>query len=105
MVPKAAQRSGAALVRTADRTRGGPPGRFSHLVLTGFSKHASGDLVGVGVERPLGGVSLLEPAVESLERKLTLSALSAANDNKAQAVRLLGTSERTLWYKLKRYGL
>ena len=47
----------------------------------------------------------LEPAVEEVERKLILRALSASNDNKAQAARLLGISERTLWYKLKRYGL
>jgi two-component system response regulator AtoC len=48
---------------------------------------------------------LLEPAVEELERKLILRALGAAQDNKAEAARLLGVSERTLWYKLKRYGL
>jgi two-component system response regulator AtoC len=47
----------------------------------------------------------LQPAVEALERKLILRALGAADDNKAQAARLLGISERTLWYKLKRYGL
>ena len=47
----------------------------------------------------------LEPAVEAFERKLILRALSAAGDNKARAARLLGVSERTLWYKLKRYGL
>jgi two-component system response regulator AtoC len=54
---------------------------------------------------PPGEVLALEPAVEELERKLILRALSAANDNKPQAARLLGVSERTLWYKLKRYGL
>jgi two-component system, NtrC family, response regulator AtoC len=47
----------------------------------------------------------LEPALEEVERKLILRALGAANDNKAQAARILGISERTLWYKLKRYGL
>jgi two-component system response regulator AtoC len=47
----------------------------------------------------------LEPAVEELERKLILRALGVANDNKAEAARLLGVSERTLWYKLKRYVL
>ena len=47
----------------------------------------------------------LEPAVEELERKLVLKALAAANDNKPQAARLLGVSERTLWYKLKRFRL
>jgi two-component system response regulator AtoC len=48
---------------------------------------------------------LLDRAVEALERRLILRALGAADDNKAQAARLLGVSERTLWYKLKRYGL
>jgi len=47
----------------------------------------------------------LQPAVEQLERKLILRALGAADDSKAEAARLLGISERTLWYKLKRYGL
>ena len=47
----------------------------------------------------------LEPAVEQFERKVILRALAAANDNKSHAARLLGISERTLWYKLKRYGL
>ena len=47
----------------------------------------------------------LEPALEEFERKLILRALAASNDNKAQAARLLGVSERTLWYKLKRYRL
>jgi two-component system response regulator AtoC len=47
----------------------------------------------------------LEPAVERLERKLILRALGATGDNKVQAARLLGISERTLWYKLKRYDL
>lgn len=47
----------------------------------------------------------LEPALEELERKMILRALAAAVNNKSQAARLLGISERTLWYKLKRYGL
>ncbi len=48
---------------------------------------------------------LIEPAVEELERKLILRALAVAENSKAEAARLLGVSERTLWYKLKRYGL
>jgi two-component system response regulator AtoC len=47
----------------------------------------------------------LEPAVERVERKLILRALGVTGDNKVQAARLLGISERTLWYKLKRYDL
>ena len=47
----------------------------------------------------------LEPAVAALERKLVLRALKATGDNKVEAAKLLGVSERTLWYKLKRYRL
>ena len=47
----------------------------------------------------------LEPAVEKLERRLILRALGATADNKAQAAKLLGVSERTLWYKLKKFDL
>jgi len=32
-------------------------------------------------------------------------ALEKTNDNKAKAARVLGISERSLWYKLKRYGM
>ena len=48
---------------------------------------------------------LLEPAVEDFERRLILRALAATADNKAQAARVLGVSERTLWNKLKKHGL
>jgi two-component system response regulator AtoC len=54
---------------------------------------------------PVAEVMPLEPAVEELERKLILRALAATQDNKAEAARLLGVSERTLWYKLKKYAL
>ncbi len=47
----------------------------------------------------------LEPAVQEVERKIILRALAAAGDNKPRAAQLLGVSERTLWYKLKRYGI
>jgi len=48
---------------------------------------------------------LLEDAVAEVERKLILRALCTVDDNKVRAAKLLGISERTLWYKLKRYGL
>ncbi len=47
----------------------------------------------------------LEGAVTQLERKLILRALTESGDNKAEAARRLGVSERTLWYKLKKYRL
>ncbi|HLF98809.1 MAG TPA: sigma-54 dependent transcriptional regulator [Methylococcaceae bacterium] len=47
----------------------------------------------------------LEPAVEELERNFIAQALARAGGNKARAARLLEISERSLWYKLKKYGL
>lgn len=47
----------------------------------------------------------LEPAVEALERRYIRFALARSGNNKTKAARLLDISERTLWYKLKKYGL
>jgi len=45
----------------------------------------------------------LTQAVEELEAKLIDDALAEAEGNKAKAAALLDISERTLWYKLKKY--
>jgi two-component system response regulator AtoC len=47
----------------------------------------------------------LEAAVEKLETRLIRSALDASGDNKAKAAQLLRISERSIWYKIKKYGL
>jgi two-component system response regulator AtoC len=47
----------------------------------------------------------LEPAVEKLERRLIAKALEQSGGNKSKAARLLEISERTLWYKLKKYAI
>ena len=47
----------------------------------------------------------LDAAVSEVERRTILRALAAANDNKVEAARRLGIGERTLWTKLKKYGL
>jgi two-component system response regulator AtoC len=47
----------------------------------------------------------LAPALDALERVLILRALQQAGDNKPETAKLLGVSERTLWYKLKKHGL
>jgi two-component system response regulator AtoC len=47
----------------------------------------------------------LIPAVERLEKALLIQALQQAAGNKAKAARLLDISERTLWYKVKKYSL
>jgi two-component system response regulator AtoC len=56
-------------------------------------------------DEPLIDESGLEGAVAQLERKIILRALAENGDNKAEAARRLGVSERTLWYKLKKYRL
>jgi two-component system response regulator AtoC len=45
----------------------------------------------------------LNQAVEDLEARLIDEALTQAEGNKAKAAALLDISERTLWYKLKKY--
>ncbi len=47
----------------------------------------------------------LDPAVEALETRLIREALRATDNNKAKAAQLLQISERSIWYKLKKYGL
>ena len=53
---------------------------------------------------PFQPLSLI-PAVENLEKTLIAQALEQAAGNKAKAARLLDISERTLWYKVKKYSL
>jgi two-component system response regulator AtoC len=47
----------------------------------------------------------LADAIAALERKTILRALAAADGNKPSAAKLLGIGERTLWSKLKKYGI
>jgi two-component system response regulator AtoC len=47
----------------------------------------------------------LTEAVDDFERRAILQALDETDDNKAEAARRLGISERNLWYKLKKHGL
>jgi two-component system response regulator AtoC len=47
----------------------------------------------------------LQPQVESLERRIIEQALRQTGDNKSAAARLLEISERSLWYKIKKYGI
>lgn len=47
----------------------------------------------------------LDPAVEAVERRYLIEALRQSGGNKTRAAQLLRVSERTVWYKLKKYGL
>ena len=47
----------------------------------------------------------LKEAVEALEKKIILNAISASRDNKSKAMQLLGLSRRTFYRKLKEYQI
>ncbi len=47
----------------------------------------------------------LNSAVEALEARVISAALRETDDNKTKAARLLNISERSLWYKIKKYHL
>jgi two-component system response regulator AtoC len=54
-------------------------------------------------EEPAG--PRLDEALDRLERDMILRALDETKNVKARAARLLGISERSLWYKLRKHGL
>ncbi len=58
-------------------------------------------------ETPIEGmaVTALPVAVETLEKKLILAALTQSRGNKSRAAKLLQISERSLWYKIGRCGI
>lgn len=43
--------------------------------------------------------------MEALEIRMITAALRAASGNKTRAAQLLQISERSVWYKIKKYGL
>ena len=47
----------------------------------------------------------LEPALADLEQEMIISALEKAENSKTRAAELLGTSFRSLRYKIKKYGI
>jgi DNA-binding NtrC family response regulator len=51
------------------------------------------------------GSLTLKPQVEAVEREAIQRALAAAKGNRREGARLLGVSLRTLFYKIRRYGI
>ena len=47
----------------------------------------------------------MDAAVQALERRMIGEALRQSGGNKTRAAQLLRISERSIWYKLKKYGL
>mgnify|MGYP001213148625 CR=1 FL=1 len=60
-------------------------------------------LAGVTDAAPALPEGSLTEVVEDLEQRMIDDALARCEGNKARAAALLGISERTLWYKLKKY--
>jgi len=54
---------------------------------------------------PAGSATALQEQVEALESRAIAAALEQAEGSKPRAAALLQISERTLWYKLKKYRL
>ena len=54
---------------------------------------------------PEPGGLRLDEALDRVEREVILRALEETKHVKTRAARLLGVSERSLWYKLKKHGL
>ena len=76
------------------------------FALTGAGLDAPGNNAGGGGAAGGVGQNLkLKPQVESFERNAIRRALAAASGNRREAAQLLGVSLRTLFYKLRRYGL
>jgi transcriptional regulator with PAS, ATPase and Fis domain len=47
----------------------------------------------------------LDEALEEWERRMILNALSQTQGVQARAAKLLGVSERSLWYRIKKLGI
>jgi two-component system, NtrC family, response regulator AtoC len=63
------------------------------------------DLRQPGTPQAEPGTVRLDEAMDRLEREMILRALDETRQVKARAARLLGVSERSLWYKLRKHGL
>ena len=59
----------------------------------------------VAPDEPMHESLVMEQQVEMLEKGLIREALRRTSDNKSAAARLLEISERSLWYKIRKYGI
>ncbi len=79
---------------------GGRPLDLTHFPLAGAPR---GTTAPSAPDTPLD--LRLEPAVEALEIRLISEALRQSDGNKSRAAQLLQISERSVWYKLKKYRI
>ncbi len=94
------------------------PGNTRELI--GTIKRASvmcdGDVIGLDglplhlrAEHLLSGsvnsYTLLDDAISALEKTMIIDALKKSNGSQAKAARLLGISDRSMWYRVKKYEI
>jgi DNA-binding NtrC family response regulator len=79
--------------------------RAATLSPTGKLDRADFPTIGDRSALPGGGGFALKPQVEAVEREAIARALAAAKGTRREAAKLLEVSLRTLFYKLRRYGL
>lgn len=49
--------------------------------------------------------TLLDDAISALEKRMVIDALKKTNGSQVRAAKLLGISERSMWYRVKKYGI
>jgi len=60
-------------------------------------------------EQPLASISYsdksLDEAISELEKRMIIDALKKTRGLQAKAAKLLGISERSIWYRIKKYSI
>lgn len=94
------------------------PGNVRELI--GTVRRASimcdGDVIGLDdlplhlkARQPLNGSvyseKSLDDAISALEKRMIIDALQRSNGSQAKAAKLLGISERSMWYRVKKYEI
>ncbi|MCF7970443.1 MAG: sigma-54 dependent transcriptional regulator [Methylococcaceae bacterium] len=77
----------------------------SHLPFNIQQEKAPLAAVDTGTEEPTDHAQDLNAHIEQLERRLIKRALDQTQNNKVKAAQQLNISERSLWYKIKKYAL
>ena len=49
--------------------------------------------------------NLLDDAISALEKQMVIDALKKTKGSQVKAAKLLGISERSMWYRVKKYGI
>jgi len=90
------------MVERATILGGGGPLDLAHFPL---DEGAAADEPALPAAPPEAGNLDMDAAVETLERRLIAEALRQSGGNKTRAAQLLRISERSIWYKLKKYAM